>query len=896
MSFQYSSPEAEENDMQPIEDYSPDAYQDHSQSPPQAQHSYSRQRPASAYEPKYSRDQKPSSRLFNKDSYLSNSQYNLPVSVPAPSEVLLSKVFDEELSVRSPSQKKRLKLLQHKMSISQREESPEFYTKGNVDLITAKKFKNYHEEAVPFVEKADKLHRSIESLRRSSEFKDLEKYPIEEKIAKYSSCLENPSKEIKLAGLQGIHELIETENITNNAKEIIIGEVLNVLMRWDEHEPDFTECALDIIGSLGPHPMTLDQIPLFVSMVVHDETSEYMNIHQAAFACLCRLGFHGVDALIRLASKDYPHLQIWLLDKLALTNAIQRQIIVPALSQDALSPDSTLRTQAVAALNRMYSVVWEGGALPVLLTLMEEGSVDRQLIACTIRACGNIGEQTLIKLLRQSDAPKIRMASAAALCWRVPIRPRQLEIRVINDSITYEQRTFPGTICTYKGPLTPVIVQSEEDDAILEINARDFLACLQRWIKRESEEDLGEVFPNLPIMPCVSEAQTEESPNISINAIQALCGGLKDPFEGVRETCTYALGFIGLPEAADSANFLIKLLKDASPQVRTMAAWALGRLGPAAYRAGPGLIELLKDGYWKVRTAACISLASTGQNIAQKAIPVLFKILRDGSINRGTVAETIVRLGPQGERLLIDLLNHEPNSNITLRTGAVKALSQANIYHNNIDFVVETLFRLSNDRMPAVRKEVFLALNTLSERAKNQITYLKPRSLLPLYFRFLNDPAVEVKDTAMKCIVLLGPQGQLMLIEALTKDQNPQIRAQAAKGLGLFGPSTFRSLLLGLHDSHPFVRKIVAQTISNNFTAEAISEEFWEKVPQRQGIRCTIKEILKLPYPVPQACGNLLKELLMVLEQEFAEGGRGYEYMDSHPELHKPLEEAEEEV
>lgn len=532
--------------------------------------------------------------------------------------------------------------------------------------------------------------------------------------------------------------------------------------------------------------------------------------------------------------------------------------------------------------------------MPVLLTLMEEGSVDRQLVACTIRACGHIGEQTLIKLLRQSDAPKIRMASAAALCWRVPARPRQLDIRVISESITLEQRVFPGTICNYKGPLTPVIIQTDDDDAVLEINARDFLACLQRWIKRESEEDLGEVFPNLPSMPLVSETQTEESPNVSIAAIQALCVGLRDQFEGVRETCTYALGFIGLPEGADAAGNLIKLLKDPSPQVRTMSAWALGRLGPAAYRAGPGLIELLKDGYWKVRTAACISLASTGQNIAQKAIPVLFKILRDGSINRGTVAETIVRLGPQGERLLIDLLNHEPNSNNTLRTGAVKALSQANIYHNNIDFVVETLFRLSNDRMAAVRREVLLALNVLSERSKNSITYLKPRSLLPLYFRFLNDSAPEVKDTAMKCIVLLGPQGQLMLIEALTKDQNPQIRAQAAKGLGLFGPSTFRSLLLGLHDSHPLVRKTAAQTISNQFTAESISEEFWEKVPQRQGVRCTIKEVLKLPYPLPQACGILLKELLGILEREFTEGGRGYEYMDSHPELSKPYRMEEE--
>lgn len=306
MSFQYSSPEAEENDMQPIEDYSPEEYQ---QSIPQYEYSYSQPRPQSAYESKYSRDLKSSSRFQNKD-YTSNSQYNLPVSVPAPSDALLSKVFDEELSVRSPSHKKRMKMLQHKMSSSQREESPGAYTRGNVDLITAKKFKNYHEEAVPFIEKADKLKRSMESLKKSSDFRDLEEGSIEDKVSMYTNCLDNPSKEIKLAGLQGLHDLIETDIVTSSIKEVLLDEVLNVLKRWDEQEPDFIECALDIVGSLGPHPFTLDQIPLLISMVVHDETSEFMNIHQAAFACLCRLGFHGIDALIRLASKDYPHLQI----------------------------------------------------------------------------------------------------------------------------------------------------------------------------------------------------------------------------------------------------------------------------------------------------------------------------------------------------------------------------------------------------------------------------------------------------------------------------------------------------------------------------------------------------------------------------------------------------------
>jgi HEAT repeat protein len=133
--------------------------------------------------------------------------------------------------------------------------------------------------------------------------------------------------------------------------------------------------------------------------------------------------------------------------------------------------------------------------------------------------------------------------------------------------------------------------------------------------------------------------------------------------------------------------------------VRTTAAWAVGRIGQAAWKAGPILIEMLRDTYWKVRTAACIALATAGQQVADRAISALSRLMKDGSINRDNVAETIVRLGPQGEQLLIEMLGNQPVSNFKLRKGIVHALSQANIEHNNIDFVIETLFKISGDGM-----------------------------------------------------------------------------------------------------------------------------------------------------------------------------------------------------
>lgn len=730
------------------------------------------------------------------------SSQNLPAAVPTSTQSILSKVFDEELSIHSPSRKKKLNML--KKQISHPEEDEEYKDhKPLADSVLAARFSNYQDALAPEEQVKGRLRRSYETLTESMHV--TEELSLNDRVMRYTAALTSPSKEMRLGALQGISDLLQgPETFTASLKELTLGEVLQTLEGWEQQDSDFLECALGIVGNIGPHPLSLERLPLLISLVVHDETTEAESLHLAAFYCMCKLGLQGLDALVRLASKDYPHLQQWILSKLATISEIQRQILVPALINDSLSTSSGLKTEAVAALGRMYSLVWEGGALPVLLQLIQEGSVERQLVACAIRGAGPIGETTLVKLLKQSDNPKVRMAAASALCWRVPKRPRQLDIHLVTQSLMYEEMRFPGSLCRFVGPLVPVILQEANEEAYLEVNSRDFLACLQRYVRQEGA---SAVFPHQPQLPGLNSTLTEEKEQVSVEAVKALCYALRDEFEGVRETATYALGLIGLPEAADAAPMLARLLFDVSPQVRTMTAWAVGRLGSAAWQAGEPLIALLKDGYWKVRTAACIALAAVGQSVSRKALEALSRALKDGSINRGTVAETMVRMGFEGERLLIHLLNQQPYNNIKLRVGIIQALAQANVHHTGIDFVVESLFRTTQDQMAAVRRESLMAIHALQERARGAVTYLKPRGVLPLYFKFLRDSDKDVRDTALGCIVAAGPQGQLVLIEGLTKDENALVRAYSAKGLGLFGPSTFRTLLLGLHDTNPMVRK-----------------------------------------------------------------------------------------
>lgn len=67
-----------------------------------------------------------------------------------------------------------------------------------------------------------------------------------------------------------------------------------------------------------------------------------------------------------------------------------------------------------------------------------------------------------------------------------------------------------------------------------------------------------------------------------------------------------------------------------------MCVWAIGRLASpvTGQKAKKILVIALKDSYWKVRAAACTAVAHLGDSVASATIPVLTKILRDGSVNR----------------------------------------------------------------------------------------------------------------------------------------------------------------------------------------------------------------------------------------------------------------------
>ena len=107
------------------------------------------------------------------------------------------------------------------------------------------------------------------------------------------------------------------------------------------------------------------------------------------------------------------------------------------------------------------------------------------------------------------------------------------------------------------------------------------------------------------------------------------------------------------------------------------------------------MLDLLKDNYYKVRNAACIAIGNMGPNMAEISFPLLLKCLRDGSINKLTICETMIKLGHTGEHLLIEALKNAHPSNFKLKSSILQSFSLANVDKPSIDFVIEEIFRNS---------------------------------------------------------------------------------------------------------------------------------------------------------------------------------------------------------
>lgn len=194
-------------------------------------------------------------------------------------------------------------------------------------------------------------------------------------------------------------------------------------------------------------------------------------------------------------------------------------------------------------------------------------------------------------------------------------------------------------------------------------------------------------------------------------------------------------------------------------------------------------------------------------------------MLKDGSVNKQIVAETIVSMGVHGVQYLAEFVNKESQANYKTRELIARAFSMASAHDPSIDLVIELLLNMASDKAADVRKACLSSLDKLRSQGNG---FANMRDFLPFFYQFLADADSGVRNCAVLYIASTGAQGQFLLTEGLTKDKNAFVRKECARGLGKVGVAAFRALLLGLHDSNKTVRMAASEAILQNISEEEL--------------------------------------------------------------------------
>lgn len=641
------------------------------------------------------------------------------------SKEVMKRVFDVEFALTSSAKKSPLKKT---AIISKQQEMDQKMTTMAENLLKMSLLESgkpvdsmklsFHEQTIIKNDDdfdLDLLHLSYSKfMEYISEDKEYKYASNEEKIIFVLKCFENEDTQISLGSAIFLWDLLYKYKESLSDEEITqILEKVYYLLPFEYENKNFYLLIvfLEIITILGPNEISFSNIKIIASLL---KDSSLELVQKSAYLALLNLEYPGFYALCYILNREFTDTPDFILNKLANSTQIQTLVVVPALLNDLSTPiDNKKKIQSLNALNRMYSLIAQGGGLPILIQLLKEGILDRVLIASCLRAAGPEGETILLKLLKNSNISKIKEAIISALAWRIH-DTNPLEIRIEEFQVAEHYKQSPGTMCLYYGSLIPcAIEENKQENNYIAINSRDFIAALQRLLTikyekfqlvlREKNLKNNNLY-NVKVNGIAKDLiltrlfdQNLHSSNtskiISPEIIKGLISCLSDENPQIRDQAINSIGIIGLPEGLIAFDHLIKCLSDVEAQVRTTAAWSIGIIGINQGNKCLKLLDLLKDSYWKVRTASCIAIGNIGTGISEQAFPILTKILKDGSINKLIICETIVKLGVGGEQILIDILRGTKNNSFKLKASILESFALANVEKPTIDFVIEEIFK-----------------------------------------------------------------------------------------------------------------------------------------------------------------------------------------------------------
>ena len=239
---------------------------------------------------------------------------------------------------------------------------------------------------------------------------------------------------------------------------------------------------------------------------------------------------------------------------------------------------------------------------------------------------------------------------------------------------------------------------------------------------------------------------------------------LHDPDENVRVVAANAMGaFVGIPEVVDT---LIAALGDWSPVARAAIVQSLGKLGDA--RALKPLLRLLQWDLPEVKREAAAALGEIGNTVA---VTALIKALKDW--DAGVRREACRALGNLGDRSAIEAV--WPllfDGNNLVRAEAVLAVAKL-----KADGACAALQKLVGDWTTEVRR-----------RAAEGIGLLECKEAGKDVIRLLSDASPDVRAATARALGRLKDAAYIDLLLKISHDWIPEVRAAVAEALGNYGP------------------------------------------------------------------------------------------------------------
>ena len=256
-------------------------------------------------------------------------------------------------------------------------------------------------------------------------------------------------------------------------------------------------------------------------------------------------------------------------------------------------------------------------------------------------------------------------------------------------------------------------------------------------------------------------------------------------------------------------------LQDPDPDVRSDAAWALGRMGEAAAKPeviGALIQRLREDEAEGVRQEAARALGEMGPAAATlEVLEALVQALQDR--NSDVRSEAAWVLGEMGEaaatpevlEALVQCLREDKDRDV--RYGAAWALGKMGEAAATPE-VIEALAQALRDRAFGVRSAAAVALGRLLPA--------HPEALRA-FLRALPVPMTPRETQTLEDVLRAYP-GAVPAVRALLSDPDPRVRAGAVWALGWTGkaaatPEIVRDLLARRLDEDPNVRTAALEVL-----------------------------------------------------------------------------------